>query len=169
MKILKVLLVVLAITAGMNAAHAQNNKKKAHSEQETIIMRALDTKNYTFNAQSANPMRGTNINLTGVNDLQVKKDSIIAYLPYFGRAYMGVAYNPTQSPLQFTSTKFSYSSVTKKNDNREITIKLEDSKEVRQIIISTSLNGYATVMVTCNNRDPITFYGTLEETKAEKK
>ncbi|PTQ96971.1 uncharacterized protein DUF4251 [Mucilaginibacter yixingensis] len=168
MKILKALFVVLAITAGMNVAHAQN-KKKAYSEQENIIMRALDMKNYTFNAQSANPMRGTTINLTGINDLRIKKDSIIAYLPYYGRAYMGVAYNPTESPLQFTSTKFTYSSVTKKNDNREITIKLQDSKEIRQIIISTSLNGYATVTVTSNNRDPITFYGTLEETKADKK
>lgn len=170
MKIFKVMLVVLAITVGTYNANAQSAaKKKAQADKEAAMKQILDSQDFTFTAQQANPMRGTSINLTSSYDVRVKKDSLIAYLPYFGRAYMGVAYNQTQSPLQFTSTKFTYDSVVKKNGNREITIKFNDNKEVRQMVISTSLSGYATTTVMSNNRDPITFYGVVDSSKPDKK
>ena len=48
----------------------------------------VDSQNYLFTAQRADPTSARTRILTGDYTLQVTKDAIYCYLPYFGRAYV---------------------------------------------------------------------------------
>ncbi|QKJ30104.1 DUF4251 domain-containing protein [Mucilaginibacter mali] len=166
MKILKTTLLALTIAlAGTSVSQAQSRKDKV-AAKEAAMQKILESKNFTFTAQTANPMRGGNVNLTAEYDVRITGDSVISYLPYYGRAYVAPM-NPTQNDMQFTSTKFTYASTAKKG-GYEIVIKPTDTKDVRQMILNVSNNGYGTLSVTNLNRDPISFYGFIEENKKPK-
>ena len=114
---------------------------------------------FIFKAQSANPMTGNNVQLTADYDLKVSPDSLVAFLSYFGRAY---TINPNaEGGIKFTSTDFEYKSKQKRKKGWEISINPRDTREVRQMSLSVSPNGYATLQVISNNRQPISFYGYL--------
>ncbi|MES2278220.1 MAG: DUF4251 domain-containing protein [Bacteroidota bacterium] len=166
MKILKGTLLALVMIAGIISTQAQTTRKEKNAAKEAIVRKALEDKNFTFTAQSVSPMRGGTVNLTSEYDVRVVQDSIISYLPYYGRAYVAPM-DPNENGMQFTSTKFSYVSTPKKF-GYEIVIKPTDTKDVRQMTLNVSVNGYGTLNVTNMNRDPISFYGYVEENKKPK-
>jgi hypothetical protein len=167
MKVLKIgLFMVLGLVAFVPITKAQQTRKEKRADKEAQMKTVLDSRNFTFTAQQANPMRGGSINLTSDYDFKVVSDSLIAYLPYFGRAYVAPM-DPTDGGIRFTSTKFSYVSNFKKS-GFEILMKPTDTKDVRQMVLNVSLDGYATLSVISQNRDPITFYGMVEENKKPK-
>jgi hypothetical protein len=133
----------------------------------------VDDVNYIFEANYANPMRGGGRSLTSEYDLKVSKDTIIAYLPYFGRAYIAPT-NPTEGGIKFTWTKFDYSVKQTKNGSWEILIKpkeknISNASDVQNLRLSISTSGYASLQVISSNRDPISFNGTIEEVKQKGK
>lgn len=168
MKILKKVTCTLAIVlAGVFTTQAQTASKTKKTAKETAVKNMIENRSYTFTAQSTSPLRGSTRQLTGGEyDLRIVKDSVIAYLPFFGRAYTATL-NPDDSGFKFTSTKFSYTSTPKKN-GYDIVIKLTDTKEAKQLTLSVSTSGYATLSIISLNRDPISFYGTVEANKKAK-
>ena len=165
MKILRSAIYTLAIVlAGVFMAQAQNTRKDKKAAKEAEFKKTIEAGSYTFTAQQANPLRGGTWQLTGsYYDLRVVKDTIVAFLPFFGRAYLAPM-NPDDAGFKFTSTKFTYTSNLKKS-GYEIVIKPTDTKDVRQMILNVSLAGYATLSITSMNRDQISFYGTVEANK----
>ena len=154
---IKLLILFVGITLGfLKAGMGQDSK-------EASVQKLMETKHFVFKAQSALPLRGGMRNLTSDYDIQVKGDSIISYLPYFGRAYVAPV-DPTQGGLQFTSTDFSYSTKTKKG-GWEITILPKDAKDITQLYLSVSPKGYARLQVLSNNRDAISFNGYVDKLK----
>lgn len=167
MKILKNTILILAVmAAGVCTTQAQTTKKEKQAAKEAEFRKAVEARSYTFEAQTVNPMRGGTRQLTSSYDLRIVKDSVIAYLPYFGRAY-SAPINPEDGGLKFTSTKFNYVSTPKKS-GYEVVIKPTDTKDVRQLVLNITANGYGTLTVTSTNRDPISFYGTVEANKKAK-
>lgn len=148
----------LALAVFTNPVYSQDSK-------DTAVQKGIDLRHFVFKAQSALPLRGAVRNLTSEYDMRVIGDSIVTYLPYFGRAYVAPI-DPTQGALQFTSTDFSYTSKKKKN-GWDITIVPKDNKEVRQLYLSVSTKGYARLQVLSNNRDPISFNGYVDPLKQE--
>ncbi|RZK15705.1 MAG: DUF4251 domain-containing protein [Pedobacter sp.] len=91
----------------------------AQTDKETTD-RIIKEKNYTFIANTAIPMAnldisrvlermpgnvggGGSINLSGSSyDFRVTKDSVVAYLPFYGRAF-SAPYNPNEGGIKFTS------------------------------------------------------------------
>lgn len=126
--------------------------------QSKDIRTAVQTRHFIFKAQSAQPNRGRNIQLTSSYDLKVKNDSLIVYLPYYGRAYSAPV-GSAGGGIDFTSTSFNYTVKDKKKGGWDISIKLKDQQDVREITLSVSSNGYATAYITSTNRDFISFYG----------
>ena len=109
-------------------------------------------------------MRGGQKYLTAdYYDLHVKKDSVTAYLPYFGRVYMDVPYNPTDAGIKFTSTKFDYKIVEKKKGGWTVTIVLNDVRRTQKLMLDIYTNGSASLQTTSNTRDPITFLGHIKD------
>jgi hypothetical protein len=103
--------------------------------------------------------------LTSEYDLKVNGDSLTAYLPYFGRAYVAPI-DPAKGGIQFTSEQSNYTLKMKKN-SFEITIVPKNIQEVRQLFLSVSSNGNARLQVISNTRDPISFNGYVEAIKDE--
>jgi hypothetical protein len=133
--------------------------------KETILQYAIQSKHYIFKAQSAFPMSGGMRQLTSEYDLKVNGDSLTAYLPYFGRAYVAPI-DPAKGGIQFTSEQSNYTLKMKKN-SFEITIVPKNIQEVRQLFLSVSSNGNARLQVISNTRDPISFNGYVEAIKDE--
>lgn len=147
------------------------------SQKENIrqapVSDLVEMQSYTFVAQSALPTESARYNprvmfpngsqlyqLDGRYDLKVTPDSVIAFLPYFGRAYTAPI-NPNEGGIKFTSTDFGYKKSIRKN-NYEIEITPRDDREVRNLYLTISPGGYASLRVLLNNKTPITFSGELK-------
>ena len=125
------------------------------------IQGKIDKKQFTFIAESVTPLRGNTSFLTSAYDVYVRLDSVIAYLPYFGRA-TSAPLNPTEGGIKFTSTRFSYSADKVNSYRWDIIIKPLDVRDVQQLSLTIFDNGKASLLVSGNTRDPITFEGRIK-------
>jgi hypothetical protein len=135
----------------------------AQESEQASLQKMINAKHFVFKAQTVLPLRGSTRNLTSDYDLRFSGDSLISYLPYFGRAY-SAPLDPNESGLQFTSTDFTYN-VQKKKKGWDITILPKDTRDVRQMFLSISNSGYARLQVTSNSRDGIAFNGYIDKMK----
>jgi hypothetical protein len=69
--------------------------------------------------------------------------------------------DPTKSVLQFTSEKFSYSLTPGKKDGWIISIKPKDNRDVQQLQLTISSDGYSIMQVLLTNNDAISFNGVI--------
>lgn len=109
-------------------------------------------------------------NITSNYDLTITQDSVISYLPYFGRAFTA-DYNVTKSPLDFISTNFDYNVAPGKKDGWTVTIKPKDNKSVQTMYLTVSSEGYASLQVTSIDRTGISFNGyvsSIPQKRAKK-
>lgn len=156
---------------------------RAQTDKETTF-RVINAQNFIFNATSAMPMANMDVNnilskmpggngggliqLTGSQyQLTVAKDSVEAYLPYYGRAYTATM-NPDDSGIKFKSKDFKYKIGQKKKGAWVITINPKDTKDTQSMTLNVSENGYATLNVNSNNKQSISFNGYISEPKAKK-
>src|SRR5882762_7771000 len=157
----KILLFLLVASLSQPALlHAQSTKAEKQAEKTAAIKSLVDSQNYVFKAQSAMPMSGRTRQLTSDYDLKVTHSQVVSYLPYFGRAYTAPT-DPSQGGIQFTSKDFDYSVVARKKGGWDIQIKPKDYRDVQQLSLSISENGYATLQVTSTNRQAISFNGYI--------
>ena len=126
----------------------------------------VDSQHFVFVAQSVIPLRGRFRNLTSLYDVSISKDTMVSYLPYFGRAY-SAPINPSDAGLDFTSTNFLYSVTPHKKSGWDVVIKPKDKMEIQQYLFTIYDNGSASLNVISTSRDPISFNGYIK--KEEKK
>jgi hypothetical protein len=158
------LLILSSLLTITITGHSQDTKENKDSANAAALKYVIDQQNYVFVAQSATPMSGRPRQLTGEYDLVVSKATIVSYLPYYGRAYTAPI-DPTNSGIQFTSKKFEYTAEAKEKGGWNVRIKLKDQHEVSKMNLSITASGYATLQVTCPNRQPISFYGHISGPK----
>ncbi len=115
---------------------AQQHKKDKKAE----IKRIVEAQSYVFKAQTALPAAGATRQLTSDFDFRVSKDTIVSDLPYFGRAYTAPL-NPSEGPLQFTSTNFQYAVSDNKKGGWVVSITPKDVTDPRQLIMTIFENG----------------------------
>lgn len=145
----------------IGALHAQSQDKKI---RDSVIKNIVETKAYTFVAQTAQPTSGRIRQLTSTYQLDVNKDTIYADLPYFGRAYTAPI-DPSQGGIHFTSTQFEYITTPKKKGGWTILIKPKENTDARQLILDVSASGFANLQVLSNNRQAISFAGYVTNRK----
>ena len=163
MKALRNILILLLIAAaGLNIADAQTTKKDKKSTKEAYVKTRVDAKRYTFLATYVLPQRGSGRQLTSEYDLRITPDSVVSFLPYFGRAYFDVPYGGGDGGMKFTSTKFTYEVKEKKKGGWEISIKPADVKNIDRLLLNISSDGYVSLSINSTNRDFITFDGYLK-------
>ena len=158
-KICCFLLITLAV--GVFAAACKSSQGVTDKEKMEIIAGQVDSMNYRFVPQSAIPMRGGAINLTPTYWLTVSKDTVEAYLPYFGRAYTAPI-DPTDGGIKFISTDFVYNISEKKKGVWNVDIEINDSRMKPKLSLTIGETGYTTLFVSDTNRQPITFYGQID-------
>jgi Domain of unknown function (DUF4251) len=161
---LKVLLVFLLASCNLLMADAQSSQP---SEKQILTRSLVDSQNYVFVAQSAIPMSGRARTLTSQYDLKITQHSIVSYLPYFGRSDMPPI-DPSQGGIQFTSKDFDYKLTEKKKGGWNIDIKPKDYRDVPRMFLTISTDGYASLQVTSNTRQSISFNGYITAPEAPK-
>lgn len=130
------------------------------------VKNMVDNRSFIFIPNRVYPLRGKSHILTTEYDVTLKNDSLVSYLPYFGRAYQAPL-NPTEGGIQFTSTNFSY--VVNPNNKKgwDVIIKPKDFQEVQQFYFRIFENGIATLNVISTYKDPISFNGYLMKVNGE--
>ena len=137
------------------------SSSQAQDLDPATVQKAVETKNYVFKAQSATPQRGGFRQLTPEYELLVKPDTVVSYLPYFGRSF-SAPINSSESGIKFTSMNYKYSVKKKKKNRWDITIEPTDVSDIRDLSLTVFDNGRASLRVNSNNRDAISFDGYLK-------
>lgn len=160
MKKLKIFLTFFIVIAGsFPALNAQEN-------DAVVIQQMFDTKNFIFKAETANPQSGRTRQLTQEYDLTISGSKIVCFLPYYGRAYNAPV--SSEGGIKFTSTDFSYD-IKKVKKGWEITMVPKDVTDVHQMYLTAFTNGRATLQVTSNSRQNISFNGYIIKGKDVEK
>jgi len=165
-KSLQKLLLFSAFMAGTLLMSCGTTQTAAEKEQKALrIKEKVESPKFTFYAKTAYPMRFRPIHLTGsYYDLKVSKDTVSAYLPYYGRAYVAPL-DPTEGGIKFTSTKFEYKvEKGKRSGNWKITINTLDTGRGLSLFLDVWDNGSARLNVIDPDRQTIFFEGSIEDT-----
>jgi hypothetical protein len=154
------ILSVIFITA-ICPLSAQKTKQEKKAEKEAAIKALMDAQHFDFEAQTAVPVGMKTRQLTSAYEVRVRKDTIESYLPYFGKAYTAPI-SSSDAGIQFKTTDFKYISKEGKKGGWDITIDLKKAGDTRSMIFYISADGYATLQVMSNNRQSISFYGSIK-------
>jgi hypothetical protein len=138
----------------------------AQTSGQSSIRKQVEEKQFLFVAQTALPMRGRSVQLTSSYDLRVCGDSVIAYLPYYGRAY-SAPMSTYDGGIKFTSVKNTFTVKDRKKSGWEITIQPADANDIRELNLTIFSNGSASLRVSSNGRDPISFTGMISRAKQQ--
>ena len=150
----RIAIFLIIILAGIKL-HAQND--------EATIKNIVEAQHFIFKAQTAIPSGSASRQLeSNYYDVIILKDSVIAFLPYFGRTYCVTNY-PSDGGINFTSTKFDYSIIKGRKGGWDISIEPKDARDIRELSFSISSGGSAQLQVMSDNRQPISFYGYVTE------
>ncbi|MEO8852783.1 MAG: DUF4251 domain-containing protein [Ginsengibacter sp.] len=141
-----------------------SSTKKVVSFNGNDVKNIIDSSQFTFVAERMNPMRGASRILTSYYDVEVKKDTLSSFLPFFGRSYQAPM-DPSKSPLAFHSYNFTYKAQQKNKDQWQVFINPKDRQEIQQLLFTIFNNGTATLNVVSTNRDAISFYGHIVRNK----
>jgi hypothetical protein len=158
---MKTLTLFLSILLAIGAVSCSTSST-AQMVEGTALKSLLEAKNFVFQAQSAQPTRGTTRQLSGGYDLRLSGDTLVAQLPYFGRAF-SAPIDMRGGGIEFTTADYGYTLESQRKGRWNITIDPKGVKDVRQMTLSVSENGYASLQVLSTNRDPITFNGVVVE------
>lgn len=133
------------------------------TKQESIaqMTEKIESGRYTFVPTTAIPMAGKSINLSYSFSLKISKDTISAYLPYYGRAY-SAPMSSEEAGINFISTDFDYSISENKKGLRDAVISIKDNRRKYKMNLQIGENGYATLNVQDNDRQAISFNGRVE-------
>ncbi|MGZ8522858.1 MAG: DUF4251 domain-containing protein [Chitinophagaceae bacterium] len=141
---------------------------QAQEIKEPTTQQIVESKNYIFKAESVNPARSRVRYLTSDYDLLITSDSVIAFLPYFGRAY-SAPIDPSEGGIKFTSAEFEYTVEKKKKRSWEILIRPKDASDVQELYLTVFDNNKASLRVNSVNRESISFNGYIIEGKEKNK
>jgi hypothetical protein len=134
--------------------------KQALLAQE--IINALNDRHYQIDVHNATPDGwGHIIHLTSLYSVTVSGDSIISYLPFFGRAY-SVPYGGG-SGLNFKGVIHRYEATVTRKGEHIIYMDVESEEDTYRYIISLFENGRASISVTPRRRSHISFDGNYHQ------
>ena len=149
---------------------ACNSSRKAQSEtalDAASVKGMVEIKNFIFIPRSISPMTGGRRELSSGYQLSISKDSIISYLPFFGRGYTAPI-SPADVDFDFTSIKFNYTA-TPANNGWTISIKPIDQNYLQELYFKIFDNGSAYLNITSNNRSTIAYNGYIIERNTKEK
>ncbi len=151
----------------------------AQKPDEAEISRIVESKKFIFVADNATPTNSAelnrvmnsmsggitagSINLNGQGyDLKITPDSLTAYLPYYGRSY-SAPIGQNEGGVKFKSKKFKYKSKKNKKGSWDIELNTNDINENYRMSLNIGKTGYASLSLSSNNKQNITYNGYITE------
>ena len=155
----QILMLLLAMLAGIPTLSAQTKKEKKEQKKEAV-RQLIVSENYKIDVNTAMPMRGRNITLSSPYSLEIRNDSVFSYLPYYGRAY-SVPYGGG-SGLIFNAPLKEYTMDLDKKGNAVIKFSARSSEDFFEFSAKVFSNGTASIDVIMQNRQSISYRGELD-------
>ena len=156
------LLYIFLISISILMVKCSSTKSATNNLEKGEIEKMIDDHSFIFVAERMDPLRGRSRILTSSYDVRVNNDSLVSYLPYFGRAYTAPI-DPTNIGTQFTSTNFTYQVNEVKNNQWRISIVPKDVQSIQELIFTIFDNGNTSLNVTSTSRDQISYSGYLKK------
>ena len=150
------LLGIVLLLAGQSL-YAQSKKEKKEQKKEAV-KKLIESENYKIDVNTAMPMRGRSIPLTSSYSLEIRNDSVISYLPYYGRAY-SIPYGGGDG-LNFKAVLKEYSMEMDKKGNAVIEFIARNPEDRYEYRVKVFPNGSASIDVNMQNRQSISFQGS---------
>ncbi len=152
-------MLLLALLLGTPTLSAQSKKEKKEQKKEAVT-KLIESENYKIDVNTAMPMRGRSIPLMSSYSLEIRNDSVVSYLPYYGRAY-SIPYGGGNG-LNFKAILKEYNVEMDKKGNTVINFVVRNPEDRYEFRIKVFPNGSASIDVNMQNRQSISFYGELD-------
>lgn len=156
------MLVFSILLTGTLFVSCGTSKTLAEKEQEALLIKEkVESFDFRFNAKIALADGRTKF-LNHSYNVTVSKDSVIAFLPFYGRMY-SPPMDPSEIGIKFVSTDFEYKvTAGKRRGTWNVFIKTSDTDRTISLWMNVSDNGTAQLSVTDPNRSPVSFEGNIE-------
>lgn len=148
----------IALLCAGQSLFAQS-KQDRKEQKEKAVKEIVDSDRIKIDVDRAVPMAGRSVNLTSPYSLEMHGDSILSFLPYFGRAY-AAPYGGGEG-LTFKEVATEKEQTSKKKGRSEIKFRVKTQEDVYTFRVEVYPNGSATINVTPVNKQAITFYGDV--------
>ena len=154
----------MLISFGQEKTKQQIKEEQKLAKQKKVEV-LVDSKEFEFEGQMAYPQGGRSIDLTtNQNYLRFKNDSIYSEMPYFGRAYSGVAYSTGGGGLSFKGPVQKFS-ITKNKKDFTVKAEVRDNSDYYSVVLTVYFDGGASLSINSNNRNSISYRGHIDELK----
>lgn len=152
------LLLIAVILTSCRASTSAYKEEKAASEWERV-QQAIQSNEYSIAVDQMIPTGGLSKTLVASYSLAIRNDSVFSHLPYFGRAY-SVPYGGGNVVI-FDAPATDYQVDKKGNKRIEITFKAYNEGDNLTFRVTLFANAVASITITFNNRQPISYRGYL--------
>lgn len=172
MKTLKTLWIFVVISVFTLQTYAQTEKintaKMLSNQKFTFVATSVMPNNLEVSnilGKMSGGARGGAIDISGDGyELTVTPDTVIAYLPYYGRAY-SPSIGQGEGGIKFTSTDFTYASEKGKKKSWNVKIAPNDLSDGYRINMNVYDGGHASVAISSYNKQTIVYSGYLRRIK----
>ena len=155
---------IVLLTGGQSLF--SQSKKEKREKRAWEVKERIESKRFTIDVNRAIPMGGQAINLTSPYSLEMRGDSVISYLPYFGRAY-SVPYGGGDG-LRFSQSITGYTCTFGKKGKTHIHFATRTDDDIYRLDIQVFSNGSATIAVMPTHKQSITFQGEIALPRKEE-
>ena len=151
-------IILIAATAIFGCSSTRKIKAEPPLDS-TAVRNMIDSQSFVFIPRYVSPTGFRRRDLTPGFDVSVSKDSLISYLPFWGRGYIAPM-SPSDVDFDFTSTKFTYAV---KPDRRGwiVTIRPADQTYLRELFFRIFDNSSASLTVSSIDRSFISYDGYI--------
>lgn len=161
-------LVIITLFLGLEGFR-EVDKKETKARQRLEMAQLIERGHFKFVARSATSDLGNFNHLSSDYDLTFDSLQVKAYLPYFGRAY-SAPYGGGNGGVKFNLTaKKIDRSFNERKKMFVISTEVNDSEDSYSLILTAGLDGYASLQINFQNRQWISYYGTIEKIKPTNK
>lgn len=170
-KIIIISMLIFSIVGAYAQDSNKKSKKEKRAEKEAIKIEEtkalLESKVYVFSATQALPSGMRSVNLDSSYDVKVNNDTIICYLPFYGRAY-SAGYGSGEGPFNFTLPNENYTIKRTKKDGYEVKFDVKNKNDNLNFNIQIGRTGSSSLIITSTNRQSISYYGNIEKAIEKK-
>jgi len=151
-------MVLLLVVAGCSSLTSAE-KAERQAAQQRAVAEALDSRHYRVGVRTMIPTRGMARQVSYGYSVEVKGDTLVSYLPYFGRAY-SVPYGGGKG-LNFTAPISEYKAEKDNKGRMQITMLVNNEEDNLTYVLLVFDNGQASIDVRAREREPISYSGEL--------
>ena len=156
------MMVMMGLVLVMVSCSTLTSAERAEREAkiEKAVAKMLAERRYTVDVSMMYPKSGRAQNVTSNYSLEVRGDSLVSYLPYFGRGYslpIGGG-----KGLNFSAPIKNYHSEKGKKGRTRVEIQVDNTEDFLTYSLDIFPNGSTTIDVVSREREPITFSGQMD-------